>query len=195
MSLHTHILYEPHFTFTTSLSSFLTHQAPKMVKPTIAQAAAAALFLSTTVSAFPPPGEPGRHPHGGPIPSPGPKSHPKPGVARSNIPPACPNPIVRKEWRSLTSKEQTDYISAVKCLISLPSIATSVGGALNRFDDFQGVHSMQTPDIHFVVCPIVPSVLVYTREKIANRQKGPLPPLAPIHGPPLRDHPAHLLLL
>ncbi|KAK3396984.1 hypothetical protein B0T20DRAFT_356175 [Sordaria brevicollis] len=129
-----------------------------MVKSTLA-AATAALFLSATpVSAFPPPGNPGRHPHGGsadprPIPGPGPKSNKPPGGPHgNNIPRACPNPIVRKEWRTLSAREQTDYISAVKCLINLPSLAASgsVAGALNRFDDFQGVHAVQTPDIHFV---------------------------------------------
>lgn len=161
-----------------------------MVKSPLA-AATAAFFLSATVSAFPPPGEPGRH-HGGPIPSPGFKSHSKPDGVYGNIPPSCPNPIVRKEWRSLTSKEQTDYITAVKCLINLPSIATSVGGALNRFDDFQGVHSMQTPDIHFVVCFFFPLLPFFG---MLTGRKGPLLPLAPVYAPRLRDNPAHLLSL
>ncbi|RPA75967.1 Di-copper centre-containing protein [Ascobolus immersus RN42] len=66
------------------------------------------------------------------------------------IPAACNNPIVRKEWRSLTNTEKANYINAVKCLTTTPSIATSIGGAINRFDDFQGVHATQTPNIHFV---------------------------------------------
>ncbi|KAA8911392.1 hypothetical protein FN846DRAFT_792268 [Sphaerosporella brunnea] len=64
---------------------------------------------------------------------------------------SCKSPLVRKEWRQLSDAQKKEYISAVQCLASLPAITTAViGGAITRFDDFQGVHSRQTPNIHWV---------------------------------------------
>jgi hypothetical protein len=84
---------------------------------------------------------------------------------------ACRNPLVRKEWyvltsganvsareidmrcnrRQLTTTQKNKYISAVQCLAERPAITTSIiTGALSRYDDFQGVHSRQTPNIHWV---------------------------------------------
>ncbi|RPA76940.1 Di-copper centre-containing protein [Ascobolus immersus RN42] len=62
----------------------------------------------------------------------------------------CFKPTVRKEWSKLTSKEKKAYTAAVMCLANKPSIAKSIPAAVHRYDDFTGVHNMQTPDIHFV---------------------------------------------
>ncbi|KAF8053885.1 hypothetical protein FPV67DRAFT_1443039 [Lyophyllum atratum] len=63
----------------------------------------------------------------------------------------CKNPIVRKEWRQLSTSEKKRYISAVQCLGAKPAITTSIiQGAQSRYDDFQGVHSRQTDNIHWV---------------------------------------------
>ena len=57
--------------------------------------------------------------------------------------------------RQLTTTEKSNYIAAVKCLMKKPSIygaGTNIPGAVNRYDDFHGVHISQTMSIHFVVC-------------------------------------------
>lgn len=61
--------------------------------------------------------------------------------------------VYNKHRRKLTTAEKADYIRAVKCLHEqLPAITTeTVPGAVSRFDDFIGVHKLQTPYIHFVV--------------------------------------------
>ena len=51
---------------------------------------------------------------------------------------ACQAPTLRKEWRSLSGSEQDDYISAVKCLLDLPS---EIGARGTAFDDFAYIHS------------------------------------------------------
>ncbi|KAI5842479.1 hypothetical protein DFP73DRAFT_515115 [Morchella snyderi] len=61
----------------------------------------------------------------------------------------CREPIVRKEWRSLTKNEKKKYLAAVQCLAKKKSTG-AVSGADSIYDDFQGVHSSQTPNIHFV---------------------------------------------
>lgn len=63
----------------------------------------------------------------------------------------CKDAIVRKEWRTLTNKQKKNYIEAVHCLHKKPAKAKSLAaGAVSRFDDFQGIHSKQTPSIHWV---------------------------------------------
>jgi len=64
----------------------------------------------------------------------------------------CSNPIQRKEWRALSVAERQAYTTAVDCLVTkLKSISQSdFPGAVHRFDDFIGVHKVQTPNIHFV---------------------------------------------
>lgn len=50
---------------------------------------------------------------------------------------------------NLLSSEKKAYISAVKCLMTKPSISGSlVPGAKSRFDDFVGTHINQTLTIH-----------------------------------------------
>ncbi|KAL2863121.1 tyrosinase family protein [Aspergillus lucknowensis] len=61
----------------------------------------------------------------------------------------CRNPPVRKEWRELNHQEKSEYLEAVHCLTTKDSIS-GLEGAVNRFDDFQAVHSSQTPSIHWV---------------------------------------------
>ncbi|TVY66761.1 N-acetyl-6-hydroxytryptophan oxidase ivoB [Fusarium oxysporum f. sp. cubense] len=64
----------------------------------------------------------------------------------------CKNPIVRKEWRTLSTPEKRSYISAVKCLLKKPALTTKsdLPGVTNRFEDFLGTHILQTSTVHFV---------------------------------------------
>ncbi|KAM5352194.1 hypothetical protein ACJ41O_004917 [Fusarium nematophilum] len=63
----------------------------------------------------------------------------------------CKDPIVRKEWRTLSKKQKNEYISAVKCLATKPSQTGNIyEGAKSRFDDFQGTHIVNTDFVHFV---------------------------------------------
>ena len=54
--------------------------------------------------------------------------------------------------RTLSSSEKADYITAVKCLQSLPSQDTAVPAAKSRFDEFQAYHIEQSDNgIHVTV--------------------------------------------
>jgi hypothetical protein len=50
----------------------------------------------------------------------------------------CKNPTTRKEWRSLSGDEKSEYIAAVRCLLTKPS-KMRMEGVL--YDDFPYVHS------------------------------------------------------
>lgn len=59
---------------------------------------------------------------------------------------------VRREWDTLSTEEKTEYISAVLCLQSKPSISGSIApGAKSRYDDFVATHINQTLTIHGTV--------------------------------------------
>lgn len=62
----------------------------------------------------------------------------------------------RREWSTLSHKEKRDYINAVLCLQSKPSLSTSdyypAPGARSRYDDFVATHINQTLTIHGTVC-------------------------------------------
>ncbi|OWP03182.1 hypothetical protein B2J93_7208 [Marssonina coronariae] len=59
--------------------------------------------------------------------------------------------LSRKEWRSLTSCEKTEYIDAVKCLQTRPARHQNMyPGARSRYDDFIGLHIALNHQIHFI---------------------------------------------
>ncbi|EWC44315.1 hypothetical protein DRE_01141 [Drechslerella stenobrocha 248] len=66
--------------------------------------------------------------------------------------PRCTKPLIRKEWRTLSVDERQSYTKAVLCLGNRQKAASISGipGLRTRYDDFQGVHSIQTPYIHWV---------------------------------------------
>ncbi|KAF5502368.1 Tyrosinase ustQ [Colletotrichum aenigma] len=63
----------------------------------------------------------------------------------------CAEPLVRKEWRSLSIEERSNYIAAVKCLQAKEPTSSkdTLPGATNRFEDFVGDHILQTVTQHF----------------------------------------------
>ncbi|KAI9170636.1 Tyrosinase P [Paramyrothecium foliicola] len=69
---------------------------------------------------------------------------------KSTEPACCSNPLIRKEWRSLTSTEKQSYLSAVQCLKAAPpQLAHLYPGTRSRFDDFQATHIDLAPLIHW----------------------------------------------
>jgi tyrosinase len=90
----------------------------------------------------------------------------------ASAPKTCKNPIVRKEWKQLSIPQKRAYIDAVLCLASKPAIS-GIEGAINRFDDFQAVHSSQTPDIHWVGhFTLWHRYFIYTYEKALREECG-----------------------
>lgn len=101
-------------------------------------------------SLFPNPWNRGRPTNNTPAPSPAPSPPPPtPSPSPSGQQPSCTNMIVRREWRSLSRDEQTNYINAVKCLAKLPSKLLP-GGDYRRYDDFENVHSRMRTRIHWL---------------------------------------------
>ncbi|QKD48684.2 uncharacterized protein FOBCDRAFT_127941 [Fusarium oxysporum Fo47] len=75
-----------------------------------------------------------------------------PGLCAPTHDCGCKSPLVRKEWRTLSSKEKHEYINSVKCLASKPSQTGNIyAGAKSRFDDFQVSHIVNTDFIHYVL--------------------------------------------
>ncbi|RPA78685.1 Di-copper centre-containing protein [Ascobolus immersus RN42] len=65
----------------------------------------------------------------------------------------CTSPLIRKEWRTLTTAEKSSYINAVKCLHTKPGVLAghpSHDGVTTRYEDFLSEHKLQTPLIHWV---------------------------------------------
>lgn len=60
----------------------------------------------------------------------------------------CTNPVVRKEWRELTSAQKQDYLRAAVCLRNKP--AQDYPQWATRHDDFVWTHKSLNTDIHFV---------------------------------------------
>jgi tyrosinase len=50
---------------------------------------------------------------------------------------SCLQPTLRREWRTLSAAEKTEYLRAVKCLHDLPSGLNSEG---RLSDDFPWIH-------------------------------------------------------
>lgn len=53
----------------------------------------------------------------------------------------CSNPRIRKEWRTLSTSEQNDYINAIQCLKAAPSKGKEFFDTLEtRYEDFVALH-------------------------------------------------------
>lgn len=51
----------------------------------------------------------------------------------------CQRPSIRREWRTLSNAQRSEYIDAVKCLQSSPSLLNRSQN-VSRFDDFPWLH-------------------------------------------------------
>ncbi|KAJ3094160.1 hypothetical protein HDU97_008411 [Phlyctochytrium planicorne] len=60
---------------------------------------------------------------------------------------ACSNPSIRKEWRELSPSERKEFVDAVVCLRSTPSILSNDPNR-SVYDDFAQTHVDNTPNIH-----------------------------------------------
>ncbi|CEI62090.1 hypothetical protein FVEN_g3123 [Fusarium venenatum] len=70
-------------------------------------------------------------------------------LARANS--ACKNPVVRKEWRELTSAEKAEYLRAAVCIRNLPKEKYShINAVTSRMDDLVYTHFSLNTEIHFV---------------------------------------------
>lgn len=60
---------------------------------------------------------------------------------------------IRQEWRTLTAGQRKNFIAAVQCLTTKPSIlpAGLAPGSFSVFDDFTYVHMKATNEIHMTV--------------------------------------------
>ncbi|KAM3084433.1 hypothetical protein ACMFMG_001463 [Clarireedia jacksonii] len=81
----------------------------------------------------------------------------------------CTDPIIRKEWRELSTSDKKNYIAAVQCMFTLPpkSSKSLVPGAGCRYDDFIAAHSIHMKSIHFVG-----QFLPYHRYFVASYEKA-----------------------
>lgn len=71
-------------------------------------------------------------------------------VSSSNTPP-CKDPIVRKEWRTLSPSDKISYLDAVDCILARPSLTPHFNnsGVRSRYDDLLYTHIQQTFSIHY----------------------------------------------
>lgn len=61
----------------------------------------------------------------------------------------CSSVEVRKEWRNLSSTEQTAYLEAEICLMNLPA-QTGLAAVTSRYSDLASLHQNLTLIIHEV---------------------------------------------
>lgn len=73
---------------------------------------------------------------------------------------SCTNPGQRREWRSLSTAEQEEYISAVKCLATKPS---RLNLTTTLYDDFPYVHNELNSNSQSI--PSTPQVLSHNPSK------------------------------
>ncbi|KAK0731025.1 hypothetical protein B0H67DRAFT_639457 [Lasiosphaeris hirsuta] len=60
-------------------------------------------------------------------------------------------PLKRREWRTLSTPEKKDYLTAVKCILAKPSKTPTFNntGVISRYDDLVYTHIQQTFSIHY----------------------------------------------
>ncbi|KAF4633193.1 hypothetical protein G7Y89_g4922 [Cudoniella acicularis] len=58
---------------------------------------------------------------------------------------ACENPVLRKEWNSVSQSERDEYIKAAQCLPTKPS---KIGLSTTLYDDFSYIHALVFDEVH-----------------------------------------------
>lgn len=73
-------------------------------------------------------------------------------LVSSSDTPTCKDPIVRKEWRTLSAPEKSSYLDAVNCILARPPLTPQFNnsGVRSRYDDLLYTHIQQTFSIHYV---------------------------------------------
>lgn len=73
-------------------------------------------------------------------------------LVSSSDTPTCKDPIVRKEWRTLSAPEKSSYLDAVECILARPPLTPQFNnsGVRSRYDDLLYTHIQQTFSIHYV---------------------------------------------
>ncbi|KAJ8322961.1 hypothetical protein QVD99_007360 [Batrachochytrium dendrobatidis] len=74
---------------------------------------------------------------------------------------ACTKPTIRKEVRSLTAKQQANYINGIKCLHKAPSRFPSNLGTVSLYDDLVYVHTL-SGDLAHLSAQLLPWHRVFT---------------------------------
>lgn len=61
----------------------------------------------------------------------------------------CKNPAIRKEWRTLSTDQQDEFLRSVNCLIGSPgALQALASGVRTRWDDFVYTHQIFMPMVH-----------------------------------------------
>ncbi|KAK4183341.1 putative tyrosinase [Podospora australis] len=64
--------------------------------------------------------------------------------------PTCTSPVIRKEFRNLSTTEKASFLGAVKCLMALPpKLNATYPASTSRYEDFLVVHQENTPRVHW----------------------------------------------
>ncbi|KAK8073633.1 Tyrosinase-like protein orsC [Apiospora phragmitis] len=99
---------------------------------------------------------------------------------------ACQQPLIRREWRTLSTSERQGFISTVRCLQSKPGQTSDIfDGVKSRYDDFLALHITQTDYVHWVVSTLFPFQLAskyWTRDAVSEKAVVESPIFDPIHG-------------
>lgn len=88
----------------------------------------------------------------------------------------CSSPAIREEWRAMSHSHQAEYISAVKCLMDLPSVFNA---KTTLYDDFVYGHSKTGSYSHYAAS-FLPwhRMYIYVYERALRHNcayQGPLP--------------------
>ncbi|CCO33148.1 hypothetical protein BN14_07219 [Rhizoctonia solani AG-1 IB] len=62
----------------------------------------------------------------------------------------CADPVIRREWNTLSQSQQASFHAAVKCLQNKTSVLDTNGVSKSLFDDYTYIHLQSEPIVHKV---------------------------------------------